>query len=117
MMSTLSALTFDVLGHVPLDVMPENAYQVVERRVSRTRTLDGGASINDGGYSAADRIIEMRWDTESADQHEAVERLVELHPLLVVSTLSGVFLAAPERYTPGPKESRIRLLVKSKLSA
>jgi len=51
----LSALTFDPLGVVALDVDPAQVFGDIRRRMNRVATLDGGAVFNDFGYSEADR--------------------------------------------------------------
>ncbi|HMN55655.1 MAG TPA: hypothetical protein PKE15_00275 [Ottowia sp.] len=116
MLNTVSAELFDPAGHVLLDVTEGSAFHPVPRRVNRVKTLDGGAVINDGGYTPADRTITLVWAADSEDAHAAVSRLLQLHPRLVVSTRDGVFLAAPEHYRPGPDQSSLRLLVTAKLS-
>ena len=117
MLATLSTTVFDFSGYVELDLIPQYNDGEVRRRVNRSATLDGGAVVSDGGFSDADRTLQFRWKRESRDAETAVERLLTTYGTLVVSTQSGVFLAAPETYTPGPDESSLRLLVLSKLSA
>jgi ferric-dicitrate binding protein FerR (iron transport regulator) len=115
-LNVLSAPEFDLSGYVELLVLDEASFLKAERRVNRVRTLDGGAVINDGGFSDADRTIVLRWRTTSAAHDAAVERMVRLYELVNVSTRSGVFAAAPERFDPGDDESSLSLLVLSKLS-
>ncbi len=116
MLNVLSAPTYDLSGYVEIDVLPEASFVGAERRVNRVRTLDGGVVINDGGFAEGDREIVLRWQPTTQSQAEAVERLLRLYSLLNVSTRRGVFSAAPERFTPGPAENTLRLLVKTKLS-
>jgi hypothetical protein len=115
-LATLSAPTFDLSGYVEIDVLPEASFTDAPRRVNRVKTLDGGAVINDGGFSDADRTITLRWRPTSETQESAVERMLRLYSLITVSVRAGVFEAAPELYSPGPNESTLRLLVLSKLS-
>ncbi|MDD2927060.1 hypothetical protein [Rhodoferax sp.] len=112
----LTTTTFDPLGVVTLDCVPEQTLGETRRRMSRVATLDGGAVFNDGGYSEADRTIQLRWVPKSAEQEAAVARLVERYARLQVSTRRGVFLAATEAYAPGATESSLSLLVVEKLS-
>lgn len=113
----LATTTFDPLGVVTLDCVPGQTSGEVRRRMSRVATLDGGAVFNDGGYSEADRTIELRWVPRSADQEAAVARLVERYARLQVSMSRGVFLVATQAYVPGAQESSLSLLVVEKLSA
>ena len=113
----LTTTTYDLLGAVTLDCLPDQTSGEMRRRVSRVATLDGGAVVNDGGYTDADRTIQLRWRPRGATQESAVARLVELYSFLRVSTRDGVFLAAIEAYTPGGAECTLSLLVTEKLSA
>ena len=117
MLRTLSTQTFDPLGHVQLQVLPDTTDGETRRRVNRIATLDGGAVLNDSGYSDADRTIEFTWANSSAIVHAAIDRLVQLYSQVVCCTQSGVYLVALESYTPGADESTLRMLVTQKLSA
>jgi hypothetical protein len=117
MLHTVSAVNFDPLGHVELQVRDSTTSGETRRRVNRIATLDGGAVLNDFGFSEADRTINLTWPASSQSTEQAIDRLVQLYDRLHVSTRAGVFLAAPESYTPGADESSLRLLVVSKLSA
>lgn len=65
------------------------------RRVSRTATLDGAATIDDRGYSPADRTYLVR----TRDNISAwVENLVRNHTQIRLSTKNGVFLGVPSRW-------------------
>ena len=117
MLATLSTREFDPDGYVQLQVTFESALGGDRtRRVDRITTLDGGAVLNDFGYSDGDRTIELRWRHVSKAQEQAVERLLRTYPTLCVALPDGAFLAAPERYAPGADESTLRLLVVSRLS-
>lgn len=113
---TLTPITFDPLGPVVLDAMPDQTMGETRRRLNRIATLDGGAVFNDFGFSEADRTIQIRWQVRSAEQEAAVQRLVELYARLHVSTPQGFYLAAPEVYVPGASESTLTLLVVDKLN-
>ena len=116
MLNTISTLVFDPDGYIEI-MAGEDAPSEVRRRANRVATLDGGAAINDFGYSHADRTITLRWTVTGRTVEAAVDRLVQTYSRLAVSTRAGVFLAAPEVYQPGPDSSTLRLLVLSKLSA
>lgn len=113
---TLSSLTFDPLGVVALNVLPEQTFGESRRRMNRVATLDGGAVFNDFGYSEADRTINLRWNVRSQAEEDAVERLVQLYARVYISFHKGFYLAALENYTPGADESSLSLLVAEKLA-
>jgi hypothetical protein len=116
MRAHLSTLTFDPAGAVQLDCTPDTTTGEVRRRMSRVATLDGGAAFNDGGYSEADRTIRLRWRAKSAAHEAAIARLVRLYNRLKLSTAQGVWLVAPENYTPGADSSDMTLLCVEKLT-
>jgi hypothetical protein len=117
MINTISTPDFDIEGFIQLDVIKTTTSGETRRRTSRIATLDGGAVINDFGYSEADRTIDLRWMPVSRAQEQAIDRLVQFYAELQVATRDGVFLAIPETYRPGADESTLRLLVLEKLSA
>jgi len=113
---TLSTLTFDPLGTVVLDVLPEQTFGETRRRMNRVATLDGGAVFNDFGHTEADRTLSLRWLVQSAAAEAAIERLVQLYARVHVATPRGFYLAALESYNPGATESTLTLLVADKLA-
>lgn len=117
MLHTLSTTTADLTGFVEIDATLDTNGGELARRVSRIATLDGGAVVSDGGYSDADRIIEIRWPPRSAEHEASIQRLLRSYTRLQVASRDGCFLAVPESYTPGADESTLRLLVIEKLSA
>ena len=117
MLITLSTPVWDVQGYVEVDALPSQNEGEVRRRVGRIPTLDGGAVVNDAGYSDADRTIDLKWMPVSAAFEDSIERLVRFYPRINVSTRSGFYEAAVESYRPTPTESTLRLLLLSKLSA
>ena len=117
MLCTLSSTTWDLDGFVELQLTSPAEPSETRRRVNRIATLDGGAVFNDFGFTDADRTLVLRWAPTSQAQHDEIEHLVQVYPLLQVALRSGVYLAAPETYQQGTDESTLRLLVKQKLSA
>lgn len=113
---TLTTLTFDPLGVVALDVLPDQTYGESRRRMNRVPTLDGGAVFNDFGYTEADRTLALRWLVQSAQAETNVERLLQLYARVHVATPRGFYLCALESYTPGNTESSLSLLVVAKLA-
>lgn len=116
MLQVISATTFDPEGYIEIEAVESQTAGETRRRVSRIATLDGGAAFNEFGYSDADRTIELRWTPTARATEQSIARIVETYTRVQVSTRDGVFLAAPESYTPGRDESRLRLLVAEKLS-
>jgi hypothetical protein len=114
-MIALSTHVYDLLGHVILRDLPSSELHEVTRRVGRAKTLDGGVAINDGGHSHGDRTFRVRWRIMDNDQRVQVERLTRLYPLLTVTTMDGVFRAAPQTFTTRGTEGVLTLLVSESL--
>jgi len=113
---TLSTPLWDIQGYVEIQATASQTDGETRRRMNRVATLDGGAVVNDAGYSEADRTIELRWQRGSAAYEYSIERLVKYYPRINVATRSGVYQAAVETYRPDVPESALRLLVISKIS-
>ncbi len=117
MLIVLSTTTFDPDGYIEIEALDDFNAGPTRRRMNRVATIDGGAVFNDFGYSEADRSITLTWPSESKALDAAVLRLVQIYAQIVIATRDGVFLAAPDTFTPGAAESSLTLLVASKLSA
>ena len=117
MINVISAREFDPTGWIELHVTQPSETGEVRRRINRVATLDGGAVVNDSGFSHSDRTIDLAWQPTSAASEALIEYMISTYPQINVSTRAGFFRAVPETYTPGAEESTLRLLVLEKLSA
>jgi len=117
MRAALSSITWDPAGWLELAALADDTAGETRRRVNRVATLDGGVVLNDRGYSEGDRTIEVRWTPTSKTLEDAIDRLVRTYTRLCISVPAGCYLTAPESYTPGAAQSKLRLLVVSKLSS
>ena len=115
MLYTLSSLEFDPLCPVEIEALESSERGETARRINRVATLDGGAVFNDFGFTESDRTIRLQFVPTSAAHEAAVKRLVETYSRITVSCRDGMFLAAPERFTPG-ETCTLKLLVERKLS-
>ena len=113
----ISAIAFDLSGHIEIDTLPANNNGETTRRVSRVATLDGDVAVNDRGYAEGDRTLVYSWQTVSKAHNASVDRMVRLYSQVNVATPDGVYLAAPESYFDDPTEPSITLLVIEKLTA
>jgi hypothetical protein len=113
----LSSLEFDPLCPVEIQALPSTERGEASRRVNRVATLDGGAVFNDFGFSEADRTMRLVFAPTSAAHEASVVRLVQTYSRITVSGPDGLFLAAPQTYTPGETTSTLTLLVERKLNA
>jgi len=113
-MISLSAITFDMSGHVEFEPLPSSDFGNVIRRYSKAQTLDGGVVANDYGFTHADRVFNIRL-TPTEEQDEIFRYLVENHAQVHVSTSEGVFSAILE-YNINRGEADLRLSITEKLT-
>ena len=113
----LSAPTFDLYGRAELVLLPSSPRDAVRRRNSRIATLDGGAVLNDSGYSDADREIVLRWAAD-ARLDAVVAYLVRFYARLVLSQHDGCYECAPSDFQARERgdHSRLTLLILSRRS-
>jgi len=112
MMLAISTLVIDPFGVQVLRLKPGGAnLGDTARRVSRVATLDGGASILDGGYTVADRTITIDLAGQTRDTVDALKYLCAVHSALLVFTEDGAFKAAPERVSVNANGASMTLLV------
>lgn len=117
MMASISALAFDLDGHVVLALVPRSSdTKSLARRVNRVATLDGGAVVNDFGLSDADRVLTLAWRSDG--QTEArIRQMMRSHGVVRVTTDDGVFLCAWGGYSERGAEGRVEMLVIERVSA
>jgi hypothetical protein len=112
MMIALATLTIDPRGAQLLNLSPGYANMGdTARRISRVATLDGGASILDGGYTVADRTISINLADQSRETIDDLKYLCQVYSMLLVLSEDGAFLAAPERITINGATATMSLLV------
>lgn len=97
----VSAKIFDLIGNrlfLRTDAQAIADNLSGSRRVSRTKTLDGGVLINDTGYTDADRAIDITEQNATAEAIEFVKHMIETYNDILVCTNEGAFSAAPEAW-------------------
>lgn len=91
-MISLSATSYDPQGILILPTRIKNPYQG-RRRGSVTATLDGGASLYDGGYSITDQTLSATLKRPSKTLLIGLQYLVAFYSELILSCESGAFSA------------------------
>ncbi len=113
----ISTTTFDVNGSMLLtDVDDRSDKPEISRRVTRKATLDGNAEIEDMGSSDADRTFTIRARGLSKADYDKLALMVQLYPLLVITTAEGAFEGAPERIRNVNGVTFFNVLINQKLS-
>lgn len=68
------------------------------RRVSRTKTLDGGCAYYDTGYADADRNIVAEIENATQAEIDRAAYLVETYGEVTVCCSEGAFICVPDSY-------------------
>lgn len=116
MMLTITAPIFDIEGHETIASPEPAGLAGFERRNSRVATLDGGAAINDFGYSDADRTLDIRWKPSSQGQVDNIARMVKAYGRLIVSCREGCFIGAPRAFSVSDNKAQLQILVERRLN-
>ncbi|MDR5867306.1 hypothetical protein [Halomonas koreensis] len=94
----LAARTYDPEGAMLLPWREGTEAEGIERRVSRTRTLDGGVAVTDRGHVPGDRTVIVSLEGATRARLDQARRLLRLHGNVTVSLPDGCFTAAPQRF-------------------
>ena len=107
----ISTVTFDIDGFLVLHPRGNNnKIYGLDRRVSRTATLDGSASLVDLGYADADRTFQFEIRDLTIDVIENIRRIVKNYSELVLCTDEGAFFVTPEKFDYKRGNVSLRLL-------
>ena len=116
MRAFLSAKTVDTIGSVEIDYDPKpTRLGATSRRVQRTRTLDGGYALADGGSAECDRTIILSWRSDQTTDYR-VDWLVRSYGQLYLSIASGFYLVAPQSVETRDNRTSLSLLVLSRIT-
>ena len=94
----------------------ETDYGVLEPRISRTATLDGGAVIASSGCSHADRTLLIYADNVSAKAEAALRRITAQAAIVTMANSEGVFTGAISRFSCKYGKLEFTFLIKDKLT-
>jgi len=95
-MIAFSSLDYDLSGHFyfkngDIDTSMQLHRDII-RRVSRTKTLDGGVYISDSGVSVGDKNISIIIKQPSLTDIDDLKTAFNLHSDFIVSTNDGAYL-------------------------
>ena len=93
-MISISATSYDPQGALCVSTRLNNPYQG-RRRGAVTATLDGEASVYDGGYSITEQILTATRKYPSQVLLVSLQYLVAFYSEVILSCESGVFSAIP----------------------
>lgn len=112
----ISAAQFSLDGAILLERTQRPDLNLI-RRVTRTATLDGGATFTDTGYSDADRTIEVTQERATRDEYEKLRFLMKNFELLILCQDDGAYLGAMSQLLVEGGDVTVVFLVREKKSA
>jgi hypothetical protein len=111
----LSALDFDPIGHMMVEAKPEPDITRRARRVNAIQTMDpGGIVLLDRGAPVGGAQWPITWVGPAG--REVARWLVQVYPLIRVSTSDGVFVAAPLEIEERGREITLVVIIKEQLA-
>jgi hypothetical protein len=111
----IASQTYDADGAFILSPLADTSIRDMERRLTRTKTLDGGVVITDGGYSVGDRTLDIVVTSER-ELALSLAALLEDALWVIVSTEEGCYLAKFQELRDRDGKLTIRALIKEDLS-
>lgn len=93
----ISTTTYDLDGTRVFQNTETSETQKITRRVSRVATLNGGAVLDDGGYAAGDRTIELKQARASQDDIDFCNYVLKNYATVILSCPEGAFVCAPSQ--------------------
>lgn len=112
MKASICPKTFDLSAPMIIEnLMADSNIDSSDRRVSRTKTLDGGAVFYDAGYTDADRDLAL-----IIPRTEALLSLArhfhKTYSDLTISIRSGIFACVIQRVTVGADDITLDIMLK-----
>jgi hypothetical protein len=108
----ISSLYVDPVGAVLFDLNPAGSDTGnYSRRVTRTKTLDGGVALFDGGYAEGDRTIQLEPLNPSEELTSALRSLFKRYGAVLLFLEDGAYRAAPQNLFESRGRLRLTLLI------
>lgn len=112
----LSASVFNPTAHMILSVSENSVYGAISRRLARTKTLDGGAAIEDLGFNHGDTDWRLEVLGLSKSEVETLRSMFEDQSMIIISSKYGAFTAAPQELTEEPGSVSMTIVINEKVS-
>jgi len=113
--ASLCPVTFNILAPLAIEtLLPSSDYRSMERRASRTATLDGGSVFYDAGYSVSDRDVTLRLpNTQNMGLKAKLRNFIMYHSECTLSIPEGIFLCIIKDYKTVGDDVTVHLFLKS----
>lgn len=89
----IATLTFNLDGYLFFKAGPGTSLFNLNRRVSRTQTLDGGVFLDDRGFTHGDRSLSIV-ATLTRDEFDRIREISQNYGSIRVSFIDGVYVGS-----------------------
>jgi len=113
---SICSAVFNANGASLFQASNDSSFGNMERRVSRVKTLDGGASIEDLGFNWGDVAWSIVIDNPSEVLANRFRFMCEYETTITVATNQGVFTASPNAVTFAGGKLTLTLTIKEKVN-
>ena len=93
-MISISTLLVDISAPVFLNVDLNRNSLLLNRRQTRTATLDGNSALSDLGFTWSDVTLNIDIDNATKEQSEKLEYLIQNYSIVTLSSNIGFFEGA-----------------------
>jgi hypothetical protein len=100
---------FDPAGHGEIELMTDGFQYNLPRRATRTATLDGGAIMDDAGFTVADAVLTIK-ARRLRESERLVKHLQQYHNRVCLSANEGFFVCGGMSASFTAETITIRLL-------
>ncbi len=117
MIASLASRLFDFSSPILLDVDSSSAIRSHERRLTRTKTLDGKVAVADGGFVTADRTLPLALRNVAQADADALQALTERNGRVTISIDGRCYLALIQRLSLAAETKNLALAIVERLDA
>jgi hypothetical protein len=116
MIASICSQLFDYAGNFLVPITLDSDLSHINRRVSRSATLDGGSIIVDNGYSASDATFTIVIRDIDNSTRLAIMAMIKRHSVLIISVKENIFSGVVETLTDTDM-MKIKFLVYQQLNS
>ncbi len=106
----ISTKTGNTEGDMLFNEDPQTSPEILQARISRSKTLDGDSVIVNSGFSEGDRTITLVTAISEAD-YEKLRTIFKTELLVNLSLSDGFYTAAIESIQPVSGKTQVKILI------
>lgn len=111
----IASQLFNASGAYMLDILPDADLRAGQRRISRSKTLDGGVVITDSGFAHGDRTLRINVKSSLVDW-QGLWALFQDTALIYISMDDGCYSGVMESLADKGDKIAMTIFLKEKLT-